>query len=144
MLVRQFLSILNASNVSMECAKHITTVKPCIIRNSSSIKVRIMFMNQVPFTFVVQAVLSLCIRGARALNREQSFDQFEKVPITAYLLLLSAITSSSQATAFRRHSDGSRANLIPLSSSGKWWRRPSKSYRIHRITELNTICKRAQ
>lgn len=58
----------------------------------------------------------------------------------AYLLLLSAIISSSQATASSRHSEGSRANLMPVSSSGKWRRRPSKSYRTHRITELNTTC----
>ena len=143
-MVHQFLSILYTSNISIECAMHIATIKPGIIRNSSSIKSRIMFTNQVPFIFVVQAVLYPLHPWCKPLQREQSFDLFMKVPITAYLLLLSAITSSSLATAFRRHSDGSRANLIPLSSSGKWCRRPSKSYRIHRITELNTICKRAQ
>lgn len=61
-------------------------------------------------------------------------------PGAAYLLRLSAITSSSPATTFSRNSDGSRANRTALSSSGKWWRRASRSYRTHRITEPNTTC----
>lgn len=71
-----------------------------------------------------------------------SFVQF-LIKISVYLLLLSAITSSSQATASSRHSEGSRASLMPRSSSGRWWRRPSRLNRTHRITELNTTCNKS-